>query len=332
MEHLAKLLAPIPLPDPPSGVDASALPPAIDGAVVHDLGADLPAGHLHVWGGPPGAGKTSFLLSLLYGAALGGRRAVYATYDLPASTLALRLLAMLADVQTEALPEDSRGSSRMGAPPAVASAVASAEGPVLTREQARRASTLRAALEPLPFWLLESRGFSAGSLGDRLVRMPYRPDVVVVDYLQAVIREPGSELGTALKDLSDMAARLHLAVLCVFRSDPGERDTDAVVDTSKRDASKSDASKRVEHSDAVLSAQLGAASSRESASAARSASAQSAEAESLADLADRVGWIAPAEGSGARRAQILANRYGERPSMPLQFDPATGRLVPRVHG
>ncbi len=280
MEHLAKLLAPIPLPEalPKSG----GLPTAVEGALVHDLGADLPAGHLHVWGGPPGAGKTSFLLSLLYEAALGGRRAVYATYDLPASTLALRLLAMLADVQTDALPEAGRPLD--------------ADGPALTREEARRASAVRAGLEPLPFWILESRGFSAASLGDRLVRMPYRPDVVVVDYLQAVIREPGTELGTALRELSDMAARLHLAVLCVFRSDPGRHDEPCDAGTA------TDVGRREPVDASVAGA-------------------------SLADVADRVGWIAPAEGSGARRAQILANRYGDRPSMPLRIDDATGRLA-----
>jgi hypothetical protein len=48
----------------------------------------------------------------------------------------------------------------------------------------------------------------------------------------------------------------------------------------------------------------------------------------VSERADRVGWIAPATGSGARRAEVLRNRYGERPTLPLRVDPATGRLEP----
>ena len=80
MQHLADLLAPLPLPAlrDAGGSDAAASEPgataledrlasAVGHAeLLHELGADLPAGHLHVWGGPSGAGKTAFLLALAY--------------------------------------------------------------------------------------------------------------------------------------------------------------------------------------------------------------------------------------------------------------------------
>ena len=170
----------------------------LHGDLLHELGADLPAGHLHVWGGPSGAGKTSFLLALLHGAAAQGRRVVYATYDLPAETLALRLLAMLADVD----PADL-GRSAL-APP-----------------QAKRAARLRAALATAPFQMLPARGLGVASLEDRLVRMPFRAEVLAVDYLQAVVRDLDADPGRTLRDLAALAARLHIAVVCAVRSGEG---------------------------------------------------------------------------------------------------------------
>src|SRR5687767_13579374 len=64
----------------------------------HRLGGELPLGHLHLWGGPPSAGKTAVLLGLLHDAARHGRETLLATYDLSAPTLALRLVAMLSGV------------------------------------------------------------------------------------------------------------------------------------------------------------------------------------------------------------------------------------------
>jgi replicative DNA helicase len=259
MRHLADLLAPIPLPaveaDPRPGAGAI---PGCDTDLVETLGAGLPAGHLHVWGGPSGVGKTSFLLCLLYGAAQHGRRVAYATYDLPASTLGLRMLAM-----TAAVAPNDLADGRLGP------------------EAARRAAGARAALSRLPFWILESRGMGAPSLHDRLVRMPFRAEVLAIDYLQAVVRAPGTDLGQALRDLSAMAGQLHVAVVCAMRAgEDGVRDA-AAVDAALRGGS---------------------------------------------ERADRVGWIAPAAGSDARRAEVLRNRYGERPAVPLRVDPTTGRL------
>ena len=192
MQHLADLLAPLPLPA--ANGAAAALP--AEPALVHDLGAGLPAGHLHVWGGPTGAGKTSFLLALLHGAAAQGRRVVYASYDLPVETLALRLLAMLAGVDGHAL---ARGT--------------------LSPEQASRAAGVRVALAAAPFQLLPARGFSAVSLEDRLVRMPFRAEVLAVDFLQAVVREPNTDPGRTLRDLAALASRLHVAVVCAVKSE-----------------------------------------------------------------------------------------------------------------
>ncbi len=263
MQHLSDLLAGLALPtiepDPRAPVGAI---PGCESDLVHTLGAGLPAGHLHVWGGPSGAGKTSFLLGLLYGAACRGRRVTYATYDLPASTLALRLLAMVSGVAPSALA-DGR----------------------LPAAEAHRAAVVRAEVARLPFWLLEARGMGVPSLQDRLVRMPFRAEVFAIDYLQAIVRAPGTDLGQALRDLSGVAGQLHVAVVCAMRA--GEE--------SFRDAAAVDAALR---------------------------------AGSASDAADRVGWIAPATGSGTRRAEVLRNRYGDRPAMPLRVDPATGRLEP----
>ncbi len=292
MQHLADLLALLPLPEPTAegGADLdgeallSADSPACDGAlpsglihdVVHDLGADLPAGHLHVWGGPEGAGKTAFLLCLAQSAAAQGRRVVYATYDLPPETLAMRLLAMSAGVDIGALPDP--GSSH-------------ADG-TLEGTQLLRARAARDVLSRLPIDVLPARGFSARSIGDRLVRMPFRADVLALDYLQGVIREPGSGMGTALRELSDLAAHLHVAVVCAVRSG-GAGDEQAARELELiRD-----------HGDSA---------------------------------ADRVGWIQPtgatgssvegAPASGMRQAEVLHNRYGETPAVPLHLDRTTGSL------
>ena len=221
MQQLADLLAMIPLPDlerveastaVPTGGSASLLAGltpcsktlATD-SFLTELGADMPAGHLHVWGGPSGAGKTAFLLCLLQRAAAQGRRVVYATYDLPPDSLAMRLLAMTAGVKWRALP-DPGGSS---------------DTCTLGTDALARAHAARSLLSSLPFTVLPARGFSARSLRDRVVRMPFRADVLAVDYLQGVIREPGSEVGVALRDLSALAAQLHVAVICAVRSEDG---------------------------------------------------------------------------------------------------------------
>ena len=252
MDHVADLIAGLDLPP----VEEALLPRPTDPELVHGLGADLPAGHLHVWGGPAGVGKTAFLLSLLHGAASLGRRVVYATYDLPGETLALRLLAMVAGVDAKALASGT-----------------------LPAAEARRAAAHRAVLERLPFHVLHARGFSAVSLEDRLVRMPFRPEILAVDYLQAVIRDPNTDLGHALRCLSTLASRLHVAVICAARGG---------------DAALLDAGCLVREG---------------------------------AESADRVGWIAPAAGSGVRRAEILRNRYGERPAEALRLDPSTGGIA-----
>lgn len=276
MQNLGSLLDTLPLPDDVEVGDPAALDLGRDCGAderLRELGADLPAGHLHVWGGPSGAGKTSFLLSLLHCAALRNRPVVYATYDLPPSGLALRLLAMLADVDVGALP-DPGGRADTGG---------------LTREQAARVVQVRAALRDLPFWILPSRGFPAASLADRLVRAPVRAEVLVVDYVQAVIREPGSELGVALRELSALAVQQHVAVVGVFRADGVTQDEATTPEVALQEAG-------------------------------------GVEGASVDVLAARVGWIAPADGSGARRAEVISNRYGDRPSVPLRIDPATGRV------
>lgn len=192
MRQLSDLLASLPLPP----VDREAPPARLDDRLLVGLGAGLPAGHVHVWGGAAGAGKTSLLLAMLHRAAAHGRRVLYATYDLPPETLALRLLAMGAGVDAEALAHGRLGAA-----------------------DAERAAHLREALARTPFHVLPARGLGVASLEDRLVRMPFRAEVLAVDYLQAVVREPGSDVGLALRDLATLATRLHVAVVCALRAD-----------------------------------------------------------------------------------------------------------------
>lgn len=276
MQHLADLLAAIPLPEDPEEVldhpNGDGVRPACrcDPALIHDLGADLPAGHLHVWGGPSGAGKTAFLLNLLYGAAGQGRRVVYATYDLAPETLALRLLAMAAGVHVDALPDPS-GSPSSGS---------------LTDEEAACAIAARAALAQLPFSILAARGFSTRSLWDRIVRMPYRAEVMAVDYLQGVVREPGTDPGVALRALSDLADHLHVAVICAVRA---------------------------------------ADDARESRSAPTAPPSFVGEGVSCTDRVGWISPAADA-GSGEHCAEVLSNRHGERSAVHLHLDRASGGL------
>ncbi|MFM8978959.1 MAG: DnaB-like helicase C-terminal domain-containing protein [Planctomycetia bacterium] len=193
MRQLSDLLASLPLPP----VDREAPPARLDDRLLVGLGAGLPAGHVHVWGGTQGAGKTALLLAMLHRAAAHGRRVLYATYDLPPETLALRLLARGAGVEADALAQGR-----------------------LAPADAARAARLRHALEGAPFHVLPARGLGVASLEDRLVRMPYRAEVLAVDYLQAVVREPGSDVGLALRDLAALATRLHVAVVCALRAEP----------------------------------------------------------------------------------------------------------------
>ncbi len=171
---------------------------------VHALGAALPQGHLHVWSGAPGAGKTAFLLGLLREAARHGRPTLLATYDLPASALALRLLAMEAGVS---LVELDRGR--------------------LVGSDAQSAALARARLSELPMEILEARGLSTASLEDRLVRSPLRIDVLGVDYVEAVVRAPhagippgGDGVPATLHELSELAKRRWLSVVATVRTPP----------------------------------------------------------------------------------------------------------------
>jgi hypothetical protein len=245
MKHLGDLLSDLPLPDVVGEAQSDGL---CEPDPIFDLSADLPAGHLHLWGGPAGAGKTCFLLNLLFHAAVHGRRCLYVTYHLSAQSLAIRLLGIAASLDTEAIATSH-----------------------LTEEQAARAAGARACLSRLPIHVLEARGCSVASIEDRLVRMPFRAEVAAVDYLQAVVRDPGAEIGSTVRALSSLASRLHVSVVAAIQA-KGEGLPEG------------------------------------------------------ARLADRAGWIAPAGGSGLRRAEVIQNRYGARPAVPLRLDKATGAL------
>jgi hypothetical protein len=169
MKSLRELLAGLDLPVVrPAAAAAYHLPAA------HLLGAELPQGHLHVWSGPPGVGKTAFLLGLLHAGARQGRTTLLATYDLSAASLTLRLLAMEAGVPLDAL-------DRRPLAPDVAEAAARA----------------RARLASLPFHVLEARGLSTASLEDRLVRSPVRFDVLGVDTVESVVRSGAAVVATS---------------------------------------------------------------------------------------------------------------------------------------
>ncbi|MGE0190641.1 MAG: DnaB-like helicase C-terminal domain-containing protein [Planctomycetota bacterium] len=199
MRTLAQLLDRLPLGEgdaaPPQRPDAGT-------ALLEGLASGLPLGHLHLWGGPAGAGKCGFLLALLHAAARRGRGVCYATYDLPAETLASRLLALVADVPVEDLPDP-------GGPP---------ESGGLDAEGKARARGARRHLAALPFVVEEARGYSVPSLEDRLVRLPFRPAVCAVDYVQAVVRPTGQDLVGGVRDLARLATRHHVAVVGAFRA------------------------------------------------------------------------------------------------------------------
>ena len=292
MQHLADLLALIPLPEaepieepvltrlPASSLTrlpASSLTRAPD--LVHDLGADLPAGHLHVWGGPAGAGKTSFLLSLLHAAAARGRRVAYATYDLAPESLSLRMLAMAAGIELDALPDPG----------------GRVEDCTLAPEALERTRVARSGLSRLPFSFLAARGFSVDSLRDRIVRMPFRAEVLAVDYLQGVIREPGTEMGVALRALSDLAAYLHVAIICAVRPQESREEAD-LPESGVADRMGWIAPTATPTSTSTTTSRSGAAASRE------------------------------ADGCARRSASIVHNRHGERTSVPLELDEANGNL------
>jgi len=195
VRSLKDLLEPLALPasDPrPSG--GYAFPAA------QVLGAPLPQGHLHVWSGPPGAGKTAFLLGLLLVEARRGRHVVLASYDLSAAALALRLLAMESGVPLHDL-----------------------EGAELSPAEAAEVARARARLEGLPLYLLEARGLTAASLEDRCVRAPCRVDVLGVDYAEAVVRPSSQPVAGAFRDLSTLAQQRWIAVVAIARSSPVER-------------------------------------------------------------------------------------------------------------
>jgi hypothetical protein len=189
MKSVGEWLRGLALPDPSPGDGPEyAFPEA------HRLGGELPRGHLHVWGGPPSAGKTAVLLGLLHDAARRGRETLLATYDLAPATLALRLLAM-----TSGVPVVDLESGRLS----------DADRDAVARARAR--------LETLPLRLLEARGCGIAALEWHVVRDPRRVEVLGVDFLQAVVRPSAQSAAGALHDLAGLAARRHLAVVVVSR-------------------------------------------------------------------------------------------------------------------
>ena len=58
---------------------------------------------------------------------------------------------------------------------------------------------------------------SVASIEDRLVRSPVRAEVLGVDFLEAVVRPAGRPVENALADLSDLASRRFVSVVCVMR-------------------------------------------------------------------------------------------------------------------
>jgi hypothetical protein len=195
MHSLRDLLAGLPLPPAlstaGSGAEGYWMPSA------HLLGGDLPQGHLHVWSGPPGAGKTAFLLGLLLDGARRGRGTCLASYDLPASALAMRVLSMESNVPLVEI-----------------------DGGGLSADAALAVARARARLESLPFFVLEARGLTVDSLADRCVRSSRRIDVLGVDFVEAVVRPTELPVSAVLHDLAALAQHRWLAVVAVARTSP----------------------------------------------------------------------------------------------------------------
>ncbi len=194
MNSVRELLEGLSLPAPAAGAAPEyALPSA------HLLSAELPQGHLHVWSGPPGAGKTAFLLGLLREAARRGRGALLATYDLSAPALALRMLAMDSGVPLDAL-----------------------DGGRLTPAEEVAVARSRARLATLPLHVMEARGLSVASIEDRIARQPVPFDTLGIDFVEAVVRRPEQPVAATFRALSDLARRGWLAVVAVARTSPVE--------------------------------------------------------------------------------------------------------------
>ncbi len=187
--RVAEALEGLPIPGPAAGPG-----PEYAFEEAHRLGGELPLGHLHLWGGPPGEGKSALLLALLHDAARRGRPALFATYDRSAPTLALRLLAMTSGVPFADL-DAGRLSEAAGA----------------------AAARARARIEALPFSILEARGLGVAALEWHAVRAFARVEVVGVDFLEAVVRPAGQPRHGTLDDLGALARRHHAAVVVVSR-------------------------------------------------------------------------------------------------------------------
>src|SRR6185503_13231153 len=85
---------------------------------------------------------------------------------------------------------------------------------------ADRAARARASLAALPFHVIEARGMGVASIEDRVVRHPQRIDLLGVDAVESVVRPGGAVAGGAIRDLAELASRLHLAVVCAARPSP----------------------------------------------------------------------------------------------------------------
>jgi hypothetical protein len=103
---------------------------------------------------------------------------------------------------------------------------------------AARAARVRGCLERLPFDFLESRGLGVASLEDRVVRMPFRPEVLALDFLEAVVRPPGVDLSQALREITAFATRLHIAVVGALRSEAAARPDAPALDGMRSQADR----------------------------------------------------------------------------------------------
>jgi hypothetical protein len=197
------------------------------------------------------------------------------------------MLAMAAGVDLHALPDPGGSAAQCS----------------LDENGLRRAHGARAALSRLPFSFVAARGFSVDSIQDRLVRMPFRAEVLAIDYLQGVTREPGSDMGVTLRGLSDLAEHLHVAVVCAVRPEM-TRELAVVTPGALVDAA-TEASAATDQKGPDRIGWLGAMSGPEA-----SVSEESSDA--------------PHPSPYLRKAEVMHNRHGERASMPLTFDEVSG--------
>ena len=188
------------------------------------LGGGLRAGELILVGGPPGQGKTTFVLQMARACATVGDAAVYLTYEHPAADVLARLLAMEAGLRFGA------NAFALSELRAVLSDDAQADGGLAQRlaglDEGERALTgIAGYAQRLAVLGASGRPVDLAGLR-RLVLDAPTPPVLFVDYLQKVAVESGpadeaARVTVVAEALKDLALEAGVPIVAVVAADTG---------------------------------------------------------------------------------------------------------------